>query len=119
MKGFIFISGSTDELSLSAATSGTGSAKPMNGCRQVVPGLVSSGTISGGAAVLEGANTPDYSGTWGEVTTVSGTDMTGLSGGAEASLISLAVSYAHYRWRITSAITGGGNITARINGMLN
>lgn len=105
---------SSENASLSAVTTGTGKAIPVNDCRQVTWMVTYSGTTSGGAIVIEHAPTIDYAGTWQLLDTITAAN---LSAGSEGSgtypgLLSFV------RARITSNITGGGSITAYINGLL-
>ena len=98
------------------STTGTGTAIAMHDCRQISGHVTGVGTVTGGVVVFESAASATYSGTWSQIDSLdfsvtSLTDSTyqntwpGGQGG-------------FYRWRITSAITGGGTIGATVNGLL-
>lgn len=102
-------------ISLNAATSGTGTAIALHDCRQYAGHLTGTGTVTGGVVVFESAPTQDYSGTWNELDSIDFsvaplTDKTYQNSGPGGY-------GGFYRWRITSAVTGGGTITARVNGI--
>lgn len=103
-------------ISLSAVATGTGTAFAMNDCREVWGSLITSGTVSAGTIVLE-ANNIDiaYAGTWHELDSV---DASTLTGGDAYETTRFAGTYSFMRWRITSNLTGGGTVTAYINGLL-
>lgn len=76
--------------------------------------LASIGTTSGGTILIEEADwNPDkqapYSGTWSVIATISASAFTG---GAQSATHIGDTAYAFVRVRISSAITGGGSITA-------
>jgi hypothetical protein len=77
--------------------------------------LTSIGTTSGGTVLTEEADyDPDkdnpYSGTWSTISSVAASTFTG---GAQVAIhIVGPVAYGFIRVRISSAITGGGTITA-------
>ncbi len=102
-------------VSLSAATSGTGTVKAFNDCRQVNWIVEGSGTIDGGVVKIECAASVDYSGTWHELDSIDAADLTG--GKAYGNTFPMPPG-GFLRIRISSAITGGGNITGRLNGLL-
>ncbi len=114
MQGTKFRPGEDAELSLSAATTGTGTEKAFNDCRQVAWDLIGAGTISGGTVKIESAPTSGYAGTWNELDSF---DATAVTGGA-----TLHNNYpgplAFVRARVSSNITGGGTISVRFNGLL-
>lgn len=74
------------------------------------------GTTTGGTVLLETADydpavDPLYSGTWSTVQTIDPNDFTGLK--VKAYLIA-PVAYSALRLRISSAITGGGSVSATV-----
>lgn len=114
MLGTKYIPGSTDELSLNAVTTGTGTEHPMNDCRQVGWDVVGAGTISGGTVKIESAPTSSYSGTWNELDSVDASTLTG--GAVYHGTYPGPLSFV--RARVSSNITGGGSITVRFNGLM-
>lgn len=108
--------GAQDTLSqsLSAATTGTGTAIPFHNCRQVAWSVEGAGTISGGTVVIESAPTATYAGTWNELDSVTASSLTG-------GAVYNATTPGPLQWvrgRISSNITGGGTVTVRLNGLL-
>lgn len=96
---------------LSAATTGTGTgvAVPITSNYPRVE-LEGSGTISGGTVLIESAPYPDFAGAWGLVDTITATDLT-----AGACLtVHIFATFGALRCRISSNITGGGNVTANL-----
>jgi hypothetical protein len=77
--------------------------------------LTSIGTTSGGTILIEEADYDQdkdapYTGTWGTIQTISASTFTG---GAQLPVHVVGpVAYGFIRVRISSAITGGGTITA-------
>lgn len=75
--------------------------------------LRSIGTTSGGIVLIEEADwgplEQTYSGTWSQVQSIAASTFTG---GAQLAVHITAASYGWVRVRISSAITGGGTITA-------
>lgn len=114
MVGHAYQPGSDAEKSLDAATTGTGTVKALNHCRQVEWRIDYSGTVSGGTIVIEYAHSGDYAGTWSLLDTITAAN---LSAGTEGFGTYPGLC-PFVRARVTSNITGGGNITARINGLL-
>ena len=114
MIGHLYQPGTNAEVSLSAATTGTGAVKATNACRQVEWFTEYSGTVSGGTIVVEYAHSQDYAGTWSLLATI---DAANLSAGTDGSG-TYPGELPFVRTRITSAITGGGTVTTRINGLL-
>lgn len=66
-----------------------------------------SGTISGGTVIIEEALDPDYTGTWSLLATLTAVSFTG---GAE-QVIHILGNIGAIRARISSDITGGGNMS--------
>lgn len=103
-------------ISLNAATTGTGTAISLHDCKQYGEDLKGTGIVTGGVVVFESAPTQDYSGTWNELDEIdfSVTPLTDSSYQASGPC-----GYGgFYRWRVTSDITGGGTITGRVNGLM-
>ncbi len=75
--------------------------------------LTSIGTTSGGTVLIEEADftaiTQPYSGTWSQITSIAASTFTG---GAQLAYHVADGAYGSVRVRISSAITGGGSITA-------
>ncbi len=75
--------------------------------------LRSIGTTSSGTVLIEEADWGPleqvYSGTWSQIQSIAAST---FSGGAQVALHITASSYGWVRVRISSAITGGGTITA-------
>lgn len=107
---------SADEISLNNVATGTGTVKPCQGGRQVSWFLQAIGVCTGGIVVFEHNEVgPTYTGTWypfdtQNFTTDPMTDAVRAPGTFPGTLYWV-------RWRITSAITGGGTITGRVNGL--
>lgn len=99
--------------SLDAATTGTGKAIAFNDCRQVSWVVEYSGTTSGGTIIIERAEQADYAGTWQQLDSITAAN---LSAGSEGSG-TYAGPVGFMRARISSNITGGGNVTVRLNGL--
>lgn len=112
--GHAYQPGSDAEKSLDAATSGTGTVKALNHCRMVEWRTDYSGTVSGGTIIIEYAHAADYPQTWSQLASIAaanvaaGTDGFGVTDGLRPFV----------RARISAAITGGGNVTVRLNGVL-
>lgn len=100
--------------SLDAATTGTGTAIPFQDCRQVGWFVTTSGMISGGTIIIEHAPTSNYAGTWYQLDSIAATDADTGAGG----LGTFPGPLQFVRARISSNITGGGNVTVRLNGLL-
>lgn len=115
MTTYKFSPGDTASVSLSAATSGTGSVKAFNDCRQVNWIAEGSSTIDGGVVKIECAASASYSGTWHELDSI---DAITLTGGAAYGNTFPMVPGGFVRARISSSITGGGSVTVRLNGLL-
>ncbi len=99
--------------SVTGVTAGT--SQPVDYSMQGVVAfyLRSIGTTSGGTVLIEEADwgpqeTP-YGGTWSTVATIAASSFTG---GAEIAYHIIDSAYGYLRVRISSAITGGGTITA-------
>lgn len=115
MVGYKYTPGSDAELSLDTVTTGTGSVKALNDCRQCNWLFVGAGTISGGTVKIESAAAPDYAGTWNELDSLTAADLTG--GAASGGTYPMPPG-GFVRARVSSNITGGGTVTVRINGLL-
>jgi len=102
-------------ISLSGATTGTGSVKAFNDCRQVNWMVRGEGTIDGGTVVIESAHAQDYAGTWNQLDEI---DATTLTGGALSGNTYPMPPGGFLRGRISSNITGGGSISVYLNGLL-
>ena len=105
-------------VSLNAVSTGTGAAANVAGRTAIVVYLRSVGTTSGGVVTIEEAdydpNTEAvYAGTWLALTTVNASTFTG---GAQAAYHVPAGAYRFVRARVSSAITGGGTVSAFIAG---
>lgn len=99
--------------SLSAVTTGTGTAIAFNSCKQVSWFTTYSGTTSGGEITIEHAPTIDYAGTWQPLDVISAADLS--TGAAGSGTYPGVLSFV--RARITSSITGGGTVTVYLNGL--
>jgi len=100
--------------SLSAATTGTGRAIPLSDCRQISWFIEISGTVSGGTIIIEHAEQIDYAETWQQLDSITAANITAGTEGSGT----FAGPVGFVRARISSNITGGGSITARLNGLL-
>lgn len=96
---------------LTSVTTGTGTAVvfPIT-VDHIRFSVIGGGTISGGNIIIEEADTPDYSGTWSLI--VSTTAIT-LTGGNQ-DVIHIFGTIGAARARISSNITGGGDITVNV-----
>lgn len=103
-------------ITLEDATTGTGRAIAFNDCRQVNWLVEGDGTISAGTVVIESAHASDYAGTWNELDSI---DASTLTGGKLYGNTFPHVPGGFVRARISSDITGGGNVTVRLNGLQN
>lgn len=110
--GYKFKPADPEGASLSAATTGTGRAIPMQECRQIIWTVEGTGTVTGGTVKIETADSKDYAGTWYELDSLSPTSDAALAGTYPAA------SSGFVRARISSNITGGGTVTVRINGLI-
>jgi len=115
MTTYKFSPGDSASISLNGATTGTGSVKAFNDSRQVNWIVEGSGTINGGVVKIECAASQDYAGTWHELDSI---DAAMLTGGAAYGNTFPFCPGGFVRGRISSAITGGGAITVRLNGLL-
>jgi hypothetical protein len=118
MRGLYFLPGDTTAASLADATTGTGSAIAFNQCRQVI-GFVaydSADAPSTGELVAEWAYSPDYTGTWSNLTTV---DVADLVAGTGDPGFTYPGGLPYVRWRFTSGNDSDKAITAYLNGDLN
>lgn len=98
------------------STNATGAAIALHDCRQINGMLKGVGTVTGGVAVFESADSADYSGTWNQLDSVdfSSTPLTD-----SIYQNSFPAGYGgFYRWRTTSPVTGGGTIGGFGNGLL-
>lgn len=93
----------------SAATTGNGSVVNCFGSGgEYLFEIVANGTVSGGAVQFEEAASSDYSGTWTAI------DLSQSPATSTRQAVRKTGSYSYVRARITSNITGGGSITARV-----
>jgi hypothetical protein len=114
MQGTKYIPGSEAELSLDAVTTGTGTEHPFNDCRQVGWDVLGDGAIADGEVTIESAPYSGYAGTWNQLDVI---DATTLTGGA-AYHGTYPGPLAFVRGRVSDNITGGGDVTVRLNGLL-
>lgn len=111
-----FFSDPASEISLNGVTSGTGAVKAMHGAKQIDAFIQAVGVCTGGVVVFEhNTISPTYAGTWTPYDTYS--FVTDPMTDSEAQKFTYPGHLAFCRHRITSAITGGGNIVTRINGL--
>lgn len=115
MEGRKFTPGSTPAQSLTAATTGTGSVKAFNDCRQITWMVTGNGTISGGTIKIESSNDQAYAGTWNELDSITASTLTG---GAKYINTFPTGGGDFVRARISSDITGGGDVDVELNGIL-
>lgn len=115
MTYFKFSPGNNASVSLNAVTTGTGSVIAFNDCRQVNWLIIGSGTISSGIVVIESGYAQDQPGGWNELDSI---DASTLNGGLSTGGTYPAPPGGFVRARISSDITGGGNISVRLNGLL-
>lgn len=100
------------DTSLSAVTTGTGTAIATHDARQIGWVVVGAGTVTGGTLKIEAALTADYSGTWAELDSLT----------FSTTALTDSVYIANFpnpfggfvRARVSSNVTGGGSITASI-----
>lgn len=115
MTTYKFSPGDAAGISLNGVTSGTGTVKAFNDCRQVNWIVEGSGTIDGGVVKIECAASVDYSGTWHELDSIDAADLTG--GKAYGNTFPFCPG-GFLRARISSNITGSGAVVVRLNGLL-
>jgi len=101
------------KVTLSAATTGTGTSCDCGNWDYVSINMIGTGTISGGAVIIEESDTSVYTGTWSTITTLAPADVTG---GATKTVKLPAAQYSWLRGRVTSTVTGGGSITIAFKG---
>lgn len=98
---------------VTGVTTGTSQPVKMEGYGILSFYFRSVGTTSGGTILIEeadwGPQEGPYSGTWSQIASIAASSFTG--GAQSANHISNS-AYAYVRVRISSAITGGGTITA-------
>ena len=112
--GPLYQPGTDAEVSLSAATTGTGLVKATSACRQVSWFTEYSGTITSGTILVEYAHTQDYAGTWSLLATI---DAANLSLGTDGSgTYPGLVPFTRTRIAGGAPIVGG-TVTTRINGI--
>lgn len=115
MDGSKFTPGSLAAQSLTEATTGTGSVKALNDCRQTYWIVTGNGTITDGTVVIESSNVQDYAGTWNEADSV---DLTTLTGGEKYWNSAPTGLGGFVRARITETVTGTeGSVSVEINGL--
>lgn len=115
MIGYKFKPDDSQAESLAAATTGTGRALAFHECRQITWTVEGAGTISGGTVVIETADQIGYAGTWAELDSITAST---LSGGASYVNTFPTSGSGFVRGRISSDITGGGDVTVRLNGLI-
>jgi hypothetical protein len=101
-----------DTVLLAAATTGTGTAVavPITSTLTRVR-VTGAGTISTGTLIIEEAGAPDYSGTWSNLYTVTGTTLTG----GAVQVIHIFGTLGFIRARIGTTVTGsGGSLAANV-----
>jgi hypothetical protein len=117
MATYKFTPKSVPTRSLHEATAvSSGTAIPLNDCRQTEWVVEGSGTISSGTVVIESSDDPSYTGTWNQLDSITASSLTG--GALYSDTVPMAGG-GFVRGRITVEIGGGGNISVRINGLLN
>ncbi len=114
MQGNKYRIGSADAQSLTEATTGTGTVKALNDCRQVWWIVTGNGTISDGTLVIETSNVQDYSGTWNEWDSI---DLTTLTGGEKYWNSQPTSGGGFVRARVSETVAGGGSVSCEINGL--
>ena len=70
--------------------------------------ITGSGTISGGTVLIEESDEDEYTGTWSLIQSITAS---GLNGGAK-QIVHILATVRFIRVRVSSAILGGGNISA-------
>lgn len=93
--------------SYTGVTSGTSQPIRASGFDQIAVTFESVGTTSGGTLLIEEASRQNYSGTWSQIASVSASAFTG---GAQQVYHVSPSRFAFLRVRISSNITGGGNV---------
>lgn len=116
MTGMKYRPGATDNVSLSAVTTGTGTAIALQDCRQVSWTVKGAGTVSGGIVKIESADTSDYSGTWNELDSLDFSSAALTDKEYQGTYPGSVGGF--FRARVSSNVTGGGTITASFNGLL-
>ena len=100
--------------SLSAVSTGTGTAVAVNHLRQASWYIVGAGTVSGGVVKIETAHASDFTGTWSELDSLDfGVD-------ALTNKTYWQTSPGHLlfvRGRVSSNVTGGGTISVLFTGL--
>lgn len=110
--------GSFRSVTLNAAQTGTGTAINAAGRQGLVLYVRGTGTISTGVITVEEADfnpatESEYAGTWSSITTINANTTTG---GAQTAYHFTGLAYRYVRARITTNLTGGGNVTVVIAG---
>lgn len=113
--GMKFRPTATDNISLDAVTTGTGTPIAMQDCRQISWTVKGAGTVSGGTLKIECADTQDYSGTWQELDSLDLSSPV-LSDSLYQSTYPGSVG-GFFRGRVSSDVTGGGTVTVSFNGL--
>lgn len=94
-----------------AVTAGTGRPIATKGRDEIVFYVQGNGTTSGGTMKIEEAaydpNDGVYSGTWSQI----GADISASALSGQSAFHVSPNTYNHLRFRISSAITGGGSVT--------
>jgi hypothetical protein len=111
----VLLLGSTSAGTVTGVTTGTSQPQQIRGLNATVY-LRSVGTTSGGVVSLEEAHwffdEKMYGGTWSVITTINASSFTG--GAQLAYHLPSPCPYKYFRVRISSDITGGGKVDARL-----
>jgi hypothetical protein len=105
--------GRTVLIDAASADETTGRVPCEVGQRQLRFDITGSGTISGGAIILECAPTLGYTGTWSALYTPI--DATNVTGGATQAVF-IQGCFDAVGARISTAIAGGGTVTVSVTG---
>ena len=106
--------GTARSTSLSAVTTGTGTAVNVIGREAIAVYITGTGTTSAGVITIEEADwdpvtASTYAGTWASLTTVMASSVTG---GAQTVYHVPLGAYRFIRARVSTNVTGGGNVSA-------
>jgi hypothetical protein len=94
-----------------AATTGNGNAANLMGMSKNITFFIEgSGTITGGTISLESARTKDYTGDWSVIQSVNATDVNSDA----VKAVHVVGNFLAVRARISSDITGGGNVSVEL-----
>ena len=114
--GYKFKPGVADAVSLSAVTTGTGKAIPMQDCRHTFWTIEGTGAISAGTVIIETADRQDYAGVWHALDTKTASELSDAVGKSYVNN-TVGAGSGFIRARIGTTISGG-TVTVRINGLL-